>query len=164
MACPRRARTLGRGAGGCGAMPPSPGFGCAWNICVETAKNQQQHRKFPRGGEKKGGEHSIQLRRQIGPAAATCGGGGPRRCGWCTPPAPANTGGKRPASCTGSRSCERHPDTLSQALVDSLASTPAPAWTTSNTAGARQVKVKGPVPRGLGLGSSPAWPRRRRRG
>jgi hypothetical protein len=30
VACPRRARTLGRGAGGW-AMAPSPGFGCARN-------------------------------------------------------------------------------------------------------------------------------------
>uniref|UniRef100_A0A0A9GFB8 Uncharacterized protein n=1 Tax=Arundo donax TaxID=35708 RepID=A0A0A9GFB8_ARUDO len=32
VACPRRARTLGLGAGGCGPTPAPPCFGCcAWN-------------------------------------------------------------------------------------------------------------------------------------
>uniref|UniRef100_A0A0A9F127 Uncharacterized protein n=1 Tax=Arundo donax TaxID=35708 RepID=A0A0A9F127_ARUDO len=38
------------------------------------------------------------------------GGGGPRRCVCCTAPAPENIGGKRPASCTGSRSGLAQPE------------------------------------------------------
>jgi hypothetical protein len=113
VACPRRARTLGRGAGGCDcwAMAPSPGFGCAWNTWIYHQEKSAQAPEIP---EQKWGKRTQlsgdgtgrDARSVLLPPVTWCGGAG-RRLVCCMPPAAANTGGKSPASWAGSRSCKR---------------------------------------------------------
>jgi hypothetical protein len=159
VACPRRARTLGRGAGGCDcwAMAPSPGFGCAWNTWIYHQEKSAQAPEIP---EQKWGKRT-QLSgdgtgrdgtgREIGIAVA---GYLVRRRGAQARLLHASGGGKHGREESGE-----------------LGGVPVLQKNTPNTLDERGViptesETRGRTPRSGG--SSPAWglrrPRRRRRG